>query len=369
MPSGLNLMGATNKTIEISLFKFSVSALQSGGAKPKYKLTFLVCVLIFAVFGRGELRAQDQVTINNYSGNEIGLLVDGKLNGSYANDATYLSASSPALIGQFSTITGTRPNEIMAFSQDRPLAIYTPVPWTAGNDNVVVSFANKISIPVTIWVVYPDPDFASVSTKATTHALTTSGVYGTERVGVDFSTVTINDATANPLAPQYYNFTDYQSTMQDTIKRDIGYAPGQINIYYVRSIIFGGTYGNTQYTNAGLALRNGGPSVIVGSGTNNTILTHEIGHLLALWHVHTGAAAPLFDFTNVMSTNGSPNARFLTEGQVLRMHLSSNSVLNSTYNARPGLLIRDCDGQSTKVTTTCPGVQKRIWPDGTYPAN
>ena len=36
---------------------------------------------------------------------------------------------------------------------------------------------------------------------------------------------------------------------------------------------------------------------------------------------------------------------------------------------RPGQLIRDCDPTSTKTTDTCPGVQKRIWADGIYPAN
>jgi hypothetical protein len=70
-----------------------------------------------------------------------------------------------------------------------------------------------------------------------------------------------------------------------------------------------------------------------------------------------------------MTTYGTLNMHYLTEGQILRMHLTSVSVLNATYHARPGLVVRDCNTTSTTPTNTCPGVQKRIWADGTYPAN
>jgi hypothetical protein len=330
---------------------------------PRLRISLLICTLLISLMsGRKELKAQDQVTLNNNSGNPIGLLVDGKLNGSNANDQTYVSPGSPALIGQFSKINGNKTNEIMAFTQDRPMALYTPVPWTTGNDNIVVPFPNKILIPVTIWVVYGD--FDTVSTKAANDILTASTIYGTERVGVDFSTVTFMNATANPLAPNYYNYDS--STMATRIKTDIGYVAGQINIYYVRSII---GQGGAQYTNAGEVNRVGGPSIAIGSNTTITVLTHEIGHLCALAHVDSGPPTQWFNFTNVMSQNGSPNARFLTEGQVLRMHLTSVSVLNNTYHARPGLPIRDCSTTSTTATDTCPGVQKRVWADGTYPPN
>jgi len=326
----------------------------------------LTCVLLIFISGCSELKAQDQITLANSSGNEIGLLVDGALNGSSVNDTTYVSADGPALIGQFSLAGRKATNEIMAFTQDRPMAIRTSVPWTAGNDNVTMAFANKILIPVTMWILYVNTDttYDAVVAKAMSDLMTCSTIYSKERVGVDFSTVTVKDATANPMASKYY---DYQSSsMQTSIKKDIGYVTGQINIYYVRYLNWGTLYGN-----AGEAGRVGGPSVVVGSGTNIPILAHEIGHLLALWHVHTGAPTQWFDRTNIMSTNGSSKAQFFTEGQVLRMHLSSNSILNSDFSyLRPGLPIRDCDPTTTtKITSTCPGVQKRVWADGDYPAN
>jgi Metallo-peptidase family M12B Reprolysin-like len=329
--------------------------------KPGLQLSLFICALIISMPGLTELRAQDQITLNNNSANPIGLLVDGKLAGSFVNDKTYVSPGSPALIGQFSAINGNKTNEIVAFSQDRPMAIYTNVPWTTGNDNIVVSFANKILIPVTIWIVYGD--VAAVTTKATSDLLTTSTIFGTERVGVDFSTVTFRDATANPLAPNYYNYDD--NVMASSIKTDIGYVTGQINVYCVRSLIFSGA----QYLNGGQATFTGGPSIAISSQSTTNVLAHEFGHLFSLAHTNSGAATQWFDYTNLMSTNGSPGAAYLTEGQVFRMHINGGSVLNQTYNARPGQPTRFCDGTSTTATNTCPGVQKRIWADGTYPAN
>jgi hypothetical protein len=149
------------------------------------------------------------------------------------------------------------------------------------------------------------------------------------------------------------------------LKADIGYVPGQINIYYVHAMNWSGVL----YTNSGEARMENAPWVMLGSAAMNVVMAHEIGHLMSLVHVHTGAPTQWFDYTNMMTTSGSPSSRFITEGQVLRMHLSSNSVLNTLYHARPGLLLRDCNATSTKTTDTCPGVQKRIWADGTYPAN
>jgi hypothetical protein len=327
----------------------------------RFYFSLLIITLLLAVTGLRQLKAQDQVTLSNTSGNPIGLLIDGKLGGSFANDKTYVSPGSPALVGQFSSINGNKPNEIMAFTQDRPPAVFSHVPWTPGNDNIAVPFANKILIPVTIWIVYGD--FNSASTKALNDVLTTSTIYGTERVGVDFSTVNIIDATTNPKAAKYYDYDYY--TMAAGLKADIGYVPGQVNIYYVHAMNWSGIL----YTNSGEARQEGAPWIMLGSAAMNVVLAHEIGHLMALAHVHSGAPTQWFDYTNMMTTSGSPSSRFITEGQVLRMHLSSNSVLNTLYNARPGLLIRDCNPTSTKATDTCPGVQKRIWADGTYPAN
>src|SRR5436189_6003321 len=142
--------------------------------KSRLEISVFLCSLMISISGLTELKAQDQITLNNSSGNPIGLLIDGKLNGSFVNDKTYVSPGSPTLVGQFSRATGQGTNEVMAFTQDRPMAIYTNPPWTIGNDNINVPFANQISIPVTIWVLYGD--FGSVSTKAANDLLTASSI-------------------------------------------------------------------------------------------------------------------------------------------------------------------------------------------------
>src|SRR5437868_4530137 len=108
--------------------------------KPESRLqiSLFLCSLMISISGLRDLGAQDQVTLNNNSGYPIGLLVDGKLNGSFVNDKTYVAPGSPALIGQFSRATGQGTNEVIAFAQDRPMAVYANVPWTTGNDNIMV---------------------------------------------------------------------------------------------------------------------------------------------------------------------------------------------------------------------------------------
>src|SRR5947208_10774505 len=86
--------------------------------KSRLQISLFLCTLISSISGLRELKAQDQITLNNSSGNPIGLLVDGKLNGSFVNDKTYVSPGSPALVGQFSRATGQGTNEVMAFTQD-----------------------------------------------------------------------------------------------------------------------------------------------------------------------------------------------------------------------------------------------------------
>jgi hypothetical protein len=59
--------------------------------------------------------------------------------------------------------------------------------------------------------------------------------------------------------------------------------------------------------------------------------------------------------------------QYLTEGQVFRAHLRSNSALNQVYGLRPGQPVRDCD-RDTPVLG-CPPIAKRLWADGIRPPN
>ncbi len=331
------------------------------------RLLLLAYAIATVLAGVTHAGAQDQITLNNNSGNPIGLLVDGKFGKNIANDQTYVAPGSPALVGPFTAVTGRNGlNEIMAFTVNRPPAVRTAVPWTSGNDDIRVPFADKIMIPITVWVVYGD--YATGQARAANDVLTTSTIFRDERVGVDFSAVTYMNATTNPLAAQYYDLDGSNQATFANMARDIGFVSDQVNIYYVRGLIRNGQ--SQPYSLQTSRLPDGSrPMLVLGSATVPPNQTWGFGLLFGLTSFPPGPATEYFDYTNVMSGNGSPNARYFTEGQVIRTHLNSNSVLNQVYHARPGQLIRDCSPTSNTATDGCPAIQKRIWADGAYPAN
>ena len=93
-------------------------------------------------------------------------------------------------------------------------------------------------------------------------------------------------------------------------------------------------------------------------------MSHEMGHNLALTHIDDLTAS--FNVTNVMHS-ASNSRQFLTEGQLFRAHLQPGSAINAIYGVRPGQVTRACARDTN--SRTCPGIQKRLWADGTFPAN
>jgi hypothetical protein len=58
----------------------------------------------------------------------------------------------------------------------------------------------------------------------------------------------------------------------------------------------------------------------------------------------------------------SSGRQYLTEGQIFRAHLRTNSAINQLFGLRPGLPTRDCDRDTP--TLNCPVIRKRLWADG-----
>jgi hypothetical protein len=105
----------------------------------------------------------------------------------------------------------------------------------------------------------------------------------------------------------------------------------------------------------------------MGRNASDHLFSHEIGHAFSLGHVN--ALTMFFDTTNVMH-NASNNRNFLTEGQTFRAVVNTGSVINGVYNARPGLITRNCGNSTDTTVADCPAVQKRIWADGAgFPPN
>lgn len=293
----------------------------------------------------------DKVRIHNESPpNAWGILVDGARSSGPVNDARYTSKGATRRVGKLDTGPSSN-EEVAAFTNHRPVALAESVGWTSSNSDIVdVTFPDRILISVTVWIV--QGPFNTQRQLAIDHCVTTASVWNSERMGVGFSPFEIIDATGDPDAPTYY---DFDCSMRTGIQNDIGFKPDRINVYWVDTVDGG--------TGRGQACAFGSNFVAMGSTANDELLVHEFGHNFDLRHIDGQAT---FDQTNIMMS-GSVTRQFITEGQLFRMHLNGNSVVNTTYAARPGLPIRACAHGAD--TNDCPALNTRIWADGIWPSN
>ena len=246
--------------------------------------------------------------------------------------------------------------EVITFSRDRPPALQSTLWATAlGNQIVTVPFANRLSTPVTIWVVAGP--YATTQQTALTLWQTAQQIYGDERLGVQFSPVEIVNATANAKAATYAAFTCGAGNANVTsIGADIGARPGRINVYLV-SLVDGST-------SRGNACAIGGSFVAIASGSGAELLAHELGHDFGLEHIDDLTSD--FSRSNVMHS-ASISRQYLTEGQIFRAHLRTNSAINQFFGLRPGLPTRDCDRDTPVIN--CPTIKKRLWAEDGFPPN
>lgn len=290
----------------------------------------------------------DRVCLTNVPADAKGILVDGQFSGGFQNDNTFISNNQAIAVGNVSSGTS---NEVIAYTKNRPVQLHQNANWTnSNNDNVEVAMQDVIRIPVKVWIVRGP--FNAQKQLALDAYATTQSIWEDERMGVEFESFTIEDATGNTNAASYH---DFSCADKANMENDIGKTAGMINIYYVNRVDGG--------TGRGQACNIGSDFVAMGSSTGDELLVHEMGHDFALTHTN-GLAS--YNQTNVMH-NASNTREFFAEGQTFRAHLSSNSALNSVYTARPGQLTRNCP--STTSSNICPRNNKRIWADGTFPAN
>ena len=246
--------------------------------------------------------------------------------------------------------------EAVGLSQYRPAALQS-VSWMTwfANQTVDVNLHDQIRVPITFWIL--STPFNTNQTRANNFWFAMQTVYWPERVGLLFTPTTIRDATTNSKRTNYLAFTCGNNNANMTkMQSDIGFDAGRINVYLVDSVDGSTTRGN--------ACQIGGPFVAIASTAGTDLLSHEMGHDLALTHIDDLTAN--FDQTNIMHSASNSRA-FITEGQLFRMHLQPASAVNATYGVRPGQTTRDCPRDT--VSRTCPAVQKRLWADGTFPAN
>jgi hypothetical protein len=291
----------------------------------------------------------DQLNISNGAGSEVGLLLDGQDSSGTVDDRGFVTTAAALGVGK---ISAGASNEVVGFTSQRP-PLYVSTAWTSGKDSFPVAFKPRIEVPVTVWIV--KGPFAAQRDHAIEACIRTSAIWRDERMGVEFSTFQVIDATADPQAANHFAFPngDVGDTVWKPLRDDIGFTAGRLNIYWVDTVNGATTSGWSNF----------GAQIAMGRNTGDELLSHEIGHAFSLTHTDGNAN---FDVNNVMAS-ASNTRQFVTEGQLFRAHLNPSSVLNALYNARPGQLTRNCSFADTG--SLCPSIFRRLWADGAFPAN
>lgn len=309
--------------------------------------TMLVAAFLFT-------GCDDRVTFSNPNASgEIGILLDGVVGGSAQNDKSHTTAAN-GLVSAGDVTAGAH-NEIIAFQTRRAVTLKENVGWTNNDDTVNVALTNRLGTKFYVWIL--ETPYADMYNKAIAACIKLDQIWAAERSGLYVSTFSVTDSTADPDRAPFLDFTCAEAA---SLRNNIGYNNNGVNVYYVDRVNFGSGF------STGNGVWCGTNTIVMGRNTSDHLAAHEAGHAFALGHVNS--LITNFDQTNVMH-NASNTREFLTEGQNFRAHLDPDSVINTTYNLRPGLTTRNCAPVSETATNECPAVQKRIWADGTFPAN
>jgi hypothetical protein len=281
----------------------------------------------------------DVVLLQEAVGHEVGFVVSGETSFGTLRDYGATRSGTTLLVPPFERTSGYR--DLVLFTQGRPPVLLVP-DWTAGRDTIVAAFSPLVRFDVTVWIVRGP--WESQRAVALEHAAVASQIWSQERVGVDFGEFEVIDATSNPVASQYYDFT-WQDFCSGEIRDAIGSVAGRINVYYVDTI---DTYGGYSCGDiVGMAAH---------SGRWGGLLAHELGHCMALSHTPDS-----WSNTNLMHrTGGARPPYYVTEGQIFRIHFDAWSRLNTIYGLQPAVRQRACLGGSE----TCIALNTRAWPDG-----
>ena len=261
-------------------------------------------------------------------------------------------------VSRFSSAAAPNRNEAIAFGAARAPR-RDDMPWTSnGGDSFPLALGNELSLDITVWIV--KGPFNTQRDHALDTSAETSTIWEDERMGIRFASFQVNDATNDPdiaLNPQLLDSTGGDNRDWDAFSNDIGFDAGRINIYWINSVD-GGT---------GTGWSDFGARIVMGKDTGLELLVHELGHAFSLQHpVGCFGSTANFDPTNVM-WQCSTIRQYLTEGQVFRTHFNDDSSVNALYSARPGEPTAAC--QSGARTPECPALERRLWDDGSYPAN
>jgi hypothetical protein len=323
---------------------------------------FAAVLAVLAVFAIWLGLQSDNVVLSGTSGFENGILVSAMEGTVALQDKTFTSTNGTIDVGHLTAAAGR--NEVIAFTNSRPVGLLPMAPWTASHDTINLAFAGEIGISVTIWIM--QSPFLNQSLQAADRCIAIAAMWTAERMGVAFSPggCDIRDATTVGNISQFMAFN---CSKQDRLQAAIPPVAGRINIYVVNTVQVNSGWGTGNGTSCGAS-----DFEALGSTVDAGVAIHELGHNFSLTHIDSaGLILPGFDANNIMHS-ASMTRQYFTEGQLFRAHLTPanptvqqpGSALNSVYtSARAGQPVRDCTAEP------CPDLAKRIWADGALPPN
>ncbi len=308
--------------------------------------------------------ASDVVSLdNNVSTDNAVVLLDARRTAGCANDEVWRGAGVIAIGNALSN--AACPSEVAVFSNHNAMQLVENVPaWTdPPGDKLTVPLTPPWQVPVVIFVVkgpYTAASGGGNGDAAHDEAARANDLYGPMNCGVALQT-TVVDATANPSAP---GLLTRKCSQADSLRRQIGFAPGQLNVYYIEDVKREepppeGT-DSVRGAMCGLVLSSPTPddrnTILVSTLYKDAeTLAHEVGHAFSLGHSNLVPGLPA---TNLMYGTGVAR-NSLTESQCFRVNVNPGSALN-VNGVRTGPT-RTC--VDAAISATCPALSLDVDPN------
>lgn len=275
-------------------------------------------------------RPQDYITLTGNAGSDAAVvLVDGRRSGC-VDDEQRRGADHIALGNLLSR--GSCASEVAVFSDGNAMALVEQVGvWTNNPvDRLTVDLAPMVVVPIDAWILHGS--FGVTRDRFETDFARAVQLFDQMNCGITFEIGTINDATGDP---QRNDYLDRNCSGSGSIKTDIGFTAGRINVYYVRDPDARGWWCGSSDV------------ILVASHADNESLAHEFGHGLSLGHANDVSLPG----TNIMFSGGTGRTTF-TEGQCFRCNVNPRSRAN-TVGGRSGPT-RSCSDSDD--SDTCPPI-------------
>ncbi len=225
--------------------------------------------------------------------------------------------------------------QVVAFATGRRPAIVS-VPWGTIHDTAEVTLGAPFRIPLSVWVLDTGELKAGVAEQQVAVA---SRLLAALPTGLELGAVTSHDATG------------YAAVKVTCANNPITPDTGVINVYYTSEDSLPGGTSVTASGDSIVATEiwagavTCSPQTIMMARTSlpgqGWVVAHELGHAFGLGHVPLGAPY----INNLMGLYASHTN--LTAGQIMEMHFSAWSALNSVYHLRPAS--EYCDEEPTLV--------------------